>query len=106
MEFLRHIFGFNSESPLLFTQFYFWAFFAIVYVLFAIIMEMPIRGRSRDVLQSPSRTRLHLRNVFLMAVSCFFYYKTSGIFLSIEGIFFSNFTLDIDIICYIGYNNY
>ena len=83
MEFLRHIFGFNSESPLLFTQFYFWAFFAIVYVLFAIIMEMPIRGRSRDVLQSPSRTRLHLRNVFLMAVSWFFYYKTSGLFLLI-----------------------
>ena len=83
MDILQHIFAFNSESPLLFTQFYFWAFFAIVYVLFAIIMEMPIRGRSRDVLQSPSRTRLHLRNVFLMAVSCFFYYKTSGIFLLI-----------------------
>ena len=40
MEFLRHIFGFNSESPLLFTQFYFWAFFALVYSVFAIIMEV------------------------------------------------------------------
>ena len=70
MEFLRHIFAFNSESPLLFTQFYFWAFFAIVYAVFALIMD----GK---------RARLHLRNVFLMAVSWFFYYKTSGIFLLI-----------------------
>ena len=70
MEFLRHIFAFNSESPLLFTQFYFWAFFAIVYTVFALIMD----GK---------RARLHLRNVFLMAVSWFFYYKTSGIFLLI-----------------------
>ena len=70
MEFLRHIFAFNSESPLLFTQFYFWAFFAIVYAVFALIMD----GK---------RARLHLRNIFLMAVSWFFYYKTSGIFLLI-----------------------
>ena len=66
MEFLHHIFGFNSESPLLFTQFYFWAFFALVYSVFAMISN-----------------RLHLRNIFLMAVSWFFYYKTSGMFLLI-----------------------
>lgn len=71
MEFLRHIFAFNSESPLLFTQFYFWAFFAIVYTVFAFIMEVG------------TNTRLHLRNIFLMAVSWFFYYKTSGLFLLI-----------------------
>ena len=71
MEFLRHIFAFNSESPLLFTQFYFWAFFAIVYAVFAFIMEVG------------TNTRLHLRNIFLMAVSWFFYYKTSGLFLLI-----------------------
>ena len=40
MDFLQHIFGFNSDSPLLFTQFYFWAFFAIVYTIFALIMEL------------------------------------------------------------------
>ena len=40
MEFFSHIFGFNSESPLLFTQFYFWAFFALVYAVFAMIMEV------------------------------------------------------------------
>ena len=79
MEFLRHIFAFNSESPLLFTQFYFWAFFALVYAVFAMIMEVGARGA-----QAKGRnTRLHLRNIFLMAVSWFFYYKTSGLFLLI-----------------------
>ena len=83
MEFLRHIFGFNSESPLLFTQFYFWAFFALVYSVFAIIMEVG-RKPSQSSLRVESRnTRLHLRNIFLMVVSWFFYYKTSGIFLLI-----------------------
>ena len=75
MEFLRHIFGFDSDSPLLFTQFYFWAFFALVYVLFAIIMEAGGKHSKRG--------RLHMRNVFLMGVSWFFYYKTSGLFLLI-----------------------
>ena len=78
MEILRHIFAFNSESPLLFTQFYFWAFFALVYSLFAIIMELGI-NKNGDA----SNTRLHLRNIFIMAVSWFFYYKTSGLFLLI-----------------------
>ena len=72
MDFITHIFGFNSQSPLLFTQFYFWAFFAIVYTVFALIMN----GK-------PAQGRLHMRNVFLMAVSWFFYYKTSGLFLLI-----------------------
>lgn len=76
MDILRHIFAFNSDSPLLFTQFYFWAFFALVYSLFAIIME--IGNKTKGI-----NTRLHLRNVFLMVVSWFFYYKTSGIFLLI-----------------------
>ena len=95
MEFLRHIFAFDSNSPLLFTQFYFWAFFAIVYAVFALIMDIKpilnpsLKGRtfiSKE--NSPSlqggagsRLRLHMRNVFLMAVSWFFYYKTSGLFL-------------------------
>jgi D-alanyl-lipoteichoic acid acyltransferase DltB (MBOAT superfamily) len=79
MELLRHIFGFNSDSPLLFTQFYFWAFFALVYAVFAIIMEV---GDSRQDSKTSSN-RLHLRNIFLMVVSWFFYYKTSGISLLI-----------------------
>ena len=87
MEFLQHIFGFNSESPLLFTQFYFWAFFAIVYAVFALIMEMGAHSaqaiRQEGDKAKGRNTRLHLRNVFLMAVSWFFYYKTSGLFLLI-----------------------
>lgn len=85
MEFFSHIFGFNSESPLLFTQFYFWAFFAIVYAIFALIMEVGAQSAQairREGDKAKGRnTRLHLRNVFLMAVSWFFYYKTSGLFL-------------------------
>ena len=79
MEFLRHIFAFDNNSPLLFTQFYFWAFFALVYAVFAMIMEMGNKARK----QEGKKVRLHLRNVFLMAVSWFFYYKTSGLFLLI-----------------------
>ena len=85
MEFFSHIFGFNSESPLLFTQFYFWAFFALVYAVFALIMEVGAQSAQairREGDKAKGRnTRLHLRNVFLMAVSWFFYYKTSGLFL-------------------------
>ena len=79
MKFFSHIFGFNSESPLLFTQFYFWAFFALVYAVFAMIMEV---GTHRTQAKG-EKARLHLRNTFLMAVSWFFYYKTSGLFLLI-----------------------
>ena len=39
-------------------------------------------GSSRKLSDSSSR-RMHLRNIFLMVVSWFFYYKTSGIFLLI-----------------------
>ena len=79
MEFLQYILGFDSTSPLLFTQFYFWAFFALVYSVFAIIMEIGARRTHNK----SSNTRLHLRNAFLMLVSWFFYYKTSGLFLLI-----------------------
>ena len=73
MDFLHHIFAFDENSPLLFTQFYFWAFFALVYTLFALIMS------GRKVTDG----KLHLRNVYLLFVSWFFYYKTSGLFLLI-----------------------
>ena len=87
MEFLRHIFAFDSNSPLLFTQFYFWAFFALVSAVFAMIMEVGAHSaqaiRREDDKAKGRNTRLHLRNVFLMAVSWFFYYRTSGLFLLI-----------------------
>ena len=86
MELLRHIFAFDENSPLLFTQFYFWAFFAIVYVVFALLTE-GLKGLREGV-------RLHLRNIFLMLVSWFFYYKTSGSFLLIlVFLTFSNWSL-------------
>ena len=61
--FAQRLFGFDPNSPLLFTQFYFWAFFALVFAVFALI----------------GRKRLALRNAFLFFVSLFFYYKTSGL---------------------------
>ncbi len=65
MELIQHIFSFDSHHPLLFTQTYFWVFLVCVYALFALI----------------SSSRLHTRNVYLLLVSWFFYYKTSGAFL-------------------------
>ena len=64
--FLYRVFSFDENSPLLFTQFYFWAFFAIVYAIFSRIAS-----------------RQHLRNAYLFFVSLFFYYKTSGLFVLI-----------------------
>ena len=73
MEWIKYIFAFDADHPLLFTQFYFWAFFALVYAVFALILS---NGKCQM-----SNRRLHLRNVYLMFVSWFFYYKTSGLFL-------------------------
>ena len=75
IDFLHNILAYNADSPLLFTQFYFWGFFALVYALFALIMDR--------VPDSLGNKKLHLRNVYLMFVSWFFYYKTSGLFLLI-----------------------
>ena len=63
-EFLQALFSFDSAHPLLFTQFYFWAFFALVFAGFSLIHSKPL-----------------LRNAYLFFVSLFFYYKTSGVFL-------------------------
>ena len=60
--FAQRLFGFDPDSPLLFTQFYFWAFFALVYAVFALVGDKRL-----------------LRNSFLFFVSLFFYYKTSGL---------------------------
>ena len=64
ISFLSKTFEFNPNSPLLFTQFYFWAFFAIVFAGFSLIHSKRL-----------------LRNAFLFFVSLFFYYKTSGLFV-------------------------
>ena len=75
MEWIKYIFAFDADHPLLFTQFYFWAFFALVYAVFALILSI---GNNQSQM---TNRRLHLRNVYLMFVSWFFYYKTSGLFL-------------------------
>lgn len=63
---MENIFSFDPNSPLLFTQFYFWGFFAVVYMIFALI------GNKRL-----------MRNAFLFFVSLFFYFKTGGFSLLI-----------------------
>jgi len=65
-DFLKNLFSFDQAHPLLFTQFYFWAFFALVFAGFSLIHSKPL-----------------LRNGYLFAVSLFFYYKTSGVFLAL-----------------------
>ncbi|MBQ7898969.1 MAG: MBOAT family protein [Bacteroidales bacterium] len=63
---MEKIFSFDPNSPLLFTQFYFWAFLAVVFMVLTLI------GNKRL-----------LRNAFLFLVSVFFYFKTSGLSLLI-----------------------
>jgi alginate O-acetyltransferase complex protein AlgI len=62
--FFTIVFSFDERYPLLFTQFYFWAFFALVFAGFSLV-----------------KNRVLLRNTFLFLVSVFFYYKTSGLFV-------------------------
>ena len=64
--FFTQIFSFDEKHPLLFTQFNFWAFFALVFALFTCFQSKRL-----------------LRNAFLFFVSLFFYYKTSGLFVII-----------------------
>jgi Predicted membrane protein involved in D-alanine export len=64
--FLKDLFSFNADSPLLFTQFYFWAFFAFVFAGLTLLQN-----------------KILLRNAFLFFVSLFFYFKTSSLFVLI-----------------------
>lgn len=65
-KYIESIFAFDPNSPLLFTQFQFWAFFAIVFALFALF-----------------KSKLLLRNSYLFFISLLFYYKTSGLFVGL-----------------------
>lgn len=64
MERLWQIFSFNEKEPLIFTQLDFWLFFLVVMIIFSLIYK-----------------NLIVRSVFLTAVSIFFYFKTSGLFV-------------------------
>lgn len=66
IEQLKNILLYDEQTPLLFTRLYFWIFFAIVLTGYSIIY------RNRSV-----------RNAYLFLISLFFYYKTSGFFVSI-----------------------
>ena len=57
---------YQQDSPLLFTQRYFWVFFALVLGGYSLVYKQTAR-----------------RNLFLFAVSLFFYYKTSGFYFII-----------------------
>ena len=66
VENMKSIFLYNETQPLIFTQFFFWGFFAVVLLFYAVVYK-----------------KNALRNAFLFLVSLFFYYKTSGLFISI-----------------------
>ncbi len=63
IEFLKDIFLFNPDAPLIFTRFYFWAFFTIVLAGYSILHKKVVP-----------------RNAYLFLMSLFFYYKTSEFF--------------------------
>ena len=65
-KYIQNVFAFDPETPLLFTQFQFWAFFSLVFMAFAIFQR-----------------RAWMRNAYLFAVSLLFYYKTSGAFVGL-----------------------
>ena len=65
-EYIKGIFAFDPNSPLLFTHFQFWAFFAIVFASFSLLQSKTL-----------------LRNAYLFFVSLLFYYKTSGLFVGL-----------------------
>lgn len=63
---LKEIFAFSEAFPLIFTQASFWIFFAIIYLGFTLVYS-----------------RKNVRNAYLLLVSLFFYYKTSGVFVGL-----------------------
>src|SRR5690606_23401784 len=63
---LYDIFKFSEDFPLIFTQANFWIFFVVAYFIFALLYK-----------------KIPLRNSYLLLISLFFYYKTSGLFVGI-----------------------
>ena len=64
LNYLLKVFSFDPDSPLLFTQLQFWAFFCLVFSGFALVQK-----------------RRQMRNAYLFFVSLLFYYKTIGVFV-------------------------
>jgi alginate O-acetyltransferase complex protein AlgI len=57
------LFAFSPDNPWLFTQFTFWVFFAIVIGIYSFFYK-----------------KVRIRNIYLLIISLFFYYKTGGWF--------------------------
>ena len=66
IDWLKDILLYDPQTPLIFTGLYFWIFFAIVLTGYSFVYK------DKSV-----------RNAYLFAISLFFYYKTSGFFVSI-----------------------
>ena len=64
--YILSVFSFDDKNPLLFTQFQFWVFFALVFAGFAYFKKKRL-----------------MRNSYLFFISLFFYYKTSGLFVGL-----------------------
>lgn len=64
LTYLKPYFLYTKGQPVIFTQLYFWGFFAVVLMIYSLLYK-----------------KNTLRTIFLLAVSFFFYYKTSGVFL-------------------------
>lgn len=64
IEYLKSCFLYVKGQPVIFTQLYFWGFFAVVLGLYSLIYK-----------------KNTVRTFYLLLVSFFFYYKTSGVFL-------------------------
>ena len=80
LTYLSRLFAFDSEHPLLFTQFHFWAFFFIVYVGFCLVVSLGGKKGRRNPVGKAQRL---WRNGYLAFVSLFFYYKTSGLYVGL-----------------------
>ncbi|HNQ68913.1 MAG TPA: MBOAT family O-acyltransferase [Bacteroidales bacterium] len=72
MEYINSIFSYDPASPMIFTRFFFWGFFAVVLLGYSLISN-----------------KITLRSLYLLVLSLFFYYKSSGFFFFL--IIFSTF---------------
>ena len=62
----ENLFLYDRSAPLIFTRFYFWAFFAFVLFGYSFVAKKRVE-----------------RSAYLFLVSLFFYYKSSGFFFFI-----------------------
>jgi D-alanyl-lipoteichoic acid acyltransferase DltB (MBOAT superfamily) len=62
------VFLYDEHSPLIFTRFFFWGFLLVALAGFSVVHKRPL-----------------WRSAWLFALSLFFYYKTSGLFVGLLG---------------------